>query len=163
MDFPIKTGLGGQREMSDDEMLDIAGLVSAFSKYAVITAYQYVEHAGRKVVTVEDLKYALQNEVFQFSKRETILDDASEFRQMLVESMEDEEEEVEFEPEDLVGEEFSESTCECEFCKIVNNAHNIWDDWEPENPFEAMLKSRIDEITETSFEVLKEIEAENGY
>jgi hypothetical protein len=54
----------------------------------------------------------------------------------------DEEQEQEQEEE----EPFTESVCECEFCKDMNNTHRTFEEWQPDDVIQQSLKKAIDQL-----------------
>ena len=165
----MKTGFSNLAEpegVSEDFMIQIGGLIMAFMKNGVKIAAKYVEHSGRDGITPDDIKRALQLEVFQFSKRDDTpknIEDTIEWLKNDVEeygSLGERDCEMPEAASDYLTDgldiakaeptcEFSPSTCTCTTCVQMNAVNTLWEHWKPSTMLEVVLKKGIDKIATT--------------
>lgn len=102
---------------------------------ATLLAAEYTKACGRQTLTAQDMKYALmycsRNEI---GKTIGIPDMSS--------SSSDDEEDMETVDEE--DEPFTRYSGDDPLMNAVNEAHDTWSQWEPQNPAEQMLKNAVD-------------------
>ena len=142
MDYSfMKTGFDLTGNDEHENKKNIVALVSLFGKNALQTSFIYVKHAKRNGVTLEDIKRSTMLEVFLFMKRPNVVEAANTIKEEIF-SADSEEEEEEMEEDDEIVD-FSESKCECGFCKCINNIYERWEKWEPQGKLEEILKKNM--------------------
>jgi hypothetical protein len=104
---------------------------------AVVLAGHYSKKCNRNTMTGQDMSYALKYCV-RTKVGETI---GIEHPELFDESDSDESD-VELVDED--DEPFTRYTGDDELMNAVNSATDTWDEWEPQNPTERMLKDAVD-------------------
>tara|TARA_B100001142_G_scaffold279671_1_gene290440 strand:+ start:71 stop:532 length:462 start_codon:yes stop_codon:yes gene_type:complete len=135
----------GEEEQKQHQQL--ASTLVHFSENALLNASVYVKHANRNQVTKEDLKRCLMLEVFIFTKRENLQEKIEDIIHELYDAESDEEEEeIVFDDENVIVDEFTESECQCALCQCINNVHIKWENWEPETPVQHILKRHIEQM-----------------
>lgn len=128
---------------SDDKtLIDVASMIATFTENAMITAGKYVEHAGRKVITAEDICACLKGETFRFVHRDTNANKLKDWKKYMEENI-GKEDDSDTEDDEDIGEEYTVNTCTCEECNYINSVCKNWDNWEPTTPIEKILKSAI--------------------
>lgn len=101
---------------------------------ATLLAAEYTKVCGRRTLTAQDIKYALMY-CSRYEVGKTIgIPDTS--------SSSDDENEIEIVDED--DEPFTRYTGDDPLMNAVNEAHDTWSQWEPQNPAEQMLKNAVD-------------------
>jgi hypothetical protein len=144
----MQTGFNMVDEVVDEEETkkNAISLVVAYSEGALRTAAKYITHAGRNVVTPEDVKRGMMLEMFLFKHRDDTLEKANEIKEELFGDNDDEDnmEDLEFEGGD--EDEFVESSCECALCKCINTIYTRWDALEPNTEFERIFQKHINDI-----------------
>ena len=128
---------------------NIVAMVTAFTEKACRTACIYIKHSPRNVVTLEDIKRSMMLEVFMFMKRPGIMEETAAIRhELFVLPAEDDIMEGDYDFD--IAEEnecvFCESKCECALCKCVNKIYERWENWQPSNPWEVILKTHVDKM-----------------
>ena len=48
--------------------------------------------------------------------------------------------------ENVIVDEFKESTCRCALCQCINSVYVKWENWEPETPVQHILKRHIEQM-----------------
>ena len=144
----MQTGFNMVDEVVDEEETkkNAISLVVAYSEGALRTAAKYITHAGRNVVTPEDVKRGMMLEMFLFKHRDDTLEKANEIKEEVFGDNDDEYnmEDLEFEAGD--EDEFVESSCECALCKCINTIYTRWDALEPNTEFERIFQKHINDI-----------------
>jgi hypothetical protein len=144
----MQTGFNTVAAAVDEEETkkNAISLVVAYSEGALRTAAKYITHAGRNVVTPEDVKRGMMLEMFLFKHRDDTLEKAKEIKEELFGDNDDEDnmEDLEFEGSD--EDEFVESSCECALCKCINTIYTRWDALEPNTEFERIFQKHINNI-----------------
>ena len=144
----LKSGSGGDRNISDDDMKSLMGMVGLFVENALKSAALYVDHAKRRIVSIKDIRNCMKLEAMIFCKKDDTLQKTKEFIEDMLKEM-DKDEDYDDDLEDLLTdeeEEWTPSKCDCVMCKIVNDIESFWSNWEPETPIEMALKKNIDII-----------------
>lgn len=135
--------VSGDEEQKQQQLL--ASTLVHFSENAILNATAYIKHAKRNQVTKEDLKRCLMLEVFIFTKRENLQEKIESIVEELYEN-ESDDEEIIFDDENVVVDEFKESKCKCVLCQCINNVYIKWENWEPETPVQHILKRHIEQM-----------------
>ena len=104
---------------------------------ATIIAAQYCKSCGRSTITHEDMKLGMKFA----ARRVPGVHNESLFPEIYESDDDDEEEDEEEEEEE---EEFTRYEGDDEQMKLVNEMSDTWDEWEPDNPMQIMLKMAID-------------------
>ena len=130
---------------------NIVAMVTAFTEKALRTACIYVKHSPRDIVMLEDIKRSMMLEVFMFTKRPGIMEETASIRQQLFapiteDDIEDDENDIDIEDDDDAI--FCESECDCALCKCINTIYDRWVVWTPSNPWEIILKTHIDKMSD---------------
>ena len=134
----------------DNNMLDnLYSLIYAFMEKSMVSADTYVKHSKREIITKEDIQLTLKYETFKFLHRPNIFDDVARWKEILLEEIDEgEEEDKETEELDIVADNkdyvpFRKSECSCEVCAEINDIEGKWDEWEPHNQIEIILKNAV--------------------
>lgn len=140
-------------EINDEEEFkkNIVSIMLHFTENAAKSAAIYVEHAGRKYITTEDIKRGLMLEAFLFAHRTQKQEEIEKIKEELYGTSLDHIDETELEWSNSMDSDdetnhFTESQDDCGICKCFNGIYDRWDNWEPENQIMTILKSRISEI-----------------
>ena len=144
----LKSGSGGDRNLNDDDLMNITGMVGLFIENALKSAALYVDHAKRRIVSIKDIRNCMKIEAIIFCKKDNTLQRTKEFVEEMLEEM-DKDEDYEDDYDDLLTDEeedWTASNCDCALCQIVNDIDSYWSNWEPETPIEMALKKNIDTI-----------------
>ena len=134
---------------------NIVAMVTAFTEKALRTACIYVKHSPRNMVMLEDIKRSMMLEVFMFTKRPGIMEETASIRQQLFAPIteDDIEDDIAADENDIDIEDdddtiFCESECDCALCKCINTIYDRWVVWTPSNPWEIILKTHIDKMSD---------------
>lgn len=134
-----------QEPLSEEMIENLYALVYAFMEKAIVSAEKYVNHAGRKIITKQDIKLGLKSETFQFLQRENFMEDIKRWREIMTEEEDPDEDLIEFESivnhTDYVD--FKKSGCSCNNCTFFNGIEEKWTAWEPHNQIELILKNAV--------------------
>ncbi len=145
----MQTGFNAVEAAVDEEETkkNAISLVVAYSEGALRTAAKYITHAGRNVVTPEDVKRGMMLEMFLFKHRDDTLEKAKEIKEELFgagdEDDDDAMEDMEFADD---CDEFTESSCDCALCKCVNTIYTRWENFTPNTEFERIFQKHINDI-----------------
>ena len=144
----MKTGFSmSDQGMTGEDKKNIVSLVSLFGENAIRTAIMYVKHSKRDGVTVEDIKRGVMLEAFFFMKRPDLVEKMKEIKEKLFQEENEESEEESDEDSIIVDddeiEDFKDSECSCALCACLNKIYERWNAWEPQSPFEKVLKDNI--------------------
>ena len=164
----MKSGLGSpgvqSPSISEVELENIEILLSLFMTNGIDNAAKYVTHCKRNGVTVMDISLGLKYEVFEFLKRKNLMNDIKKeteeykkFKEELSDedSNDEDEDEIEDNPNVVPDEEvepFSRIKPEYiddsnrEFVQKMHEYYDTWDSWEPDTPFNKILKNAINKI-----------------
>lgn len=113
--------------------LDI--IVPVLEKGGLLAA-QYSKACGRTTLTAEDIKYAMM-----YCARHQVGVDVGSILPEETDSDSDSEYEIETVDED--EEPFTRYTGDDTLMNKINECHDTWDDWEPSNMMEEMLKDAV--------------------
>jgi hypothetical protein len=106
---------------------------------SMLVAAQYSKATGRTFITSVDMKYSLR----YCAQHVLGKSHGSLFPEIYEESESDsDEDEVEIVQED--EDSFTRYEGDDELCNKVNEAYDMWDQWEPRSPAEKMLKDAVD-------------------
>ena len=139
-------------EMDDDMLDNLYSLIYAFMEKSMISADIYVKHSEREIITKEDIQLALKYETFKFLHRPNIFDDVSRWKEILLDEINDGGDDVKEMQDggdsDVIANDkdyvpFKKSECDCEICSEMNNIEDKWDEWEPHNQIEIILKNAV--------------------
>ena len=86
----MKTGFSLVNEkptISQQELVEVGGMIFAFTKNALQLSGIYVEHAGRNGVTVQDIQMAMKVQVFDFFTSPDLHENISEMTQFVQDEM----------------------------------------------------------------------------
>jgi len=142
----MKAGFDNTVQGGDDTETNAIALILAFAEHAMKTSALYVLHSKRRGVTVEDIKRAMMLEMFLFSKRPGIIEQAESIKAELSQINEDDAEEV-VDIDEGEEEEFRASECSCAICSCMNGIYGRWEKWTPSTPMEEIFQKHIDAIT----------------
>ena len=147
----MKSGFNTMEMDEDDLKKNIVSIMLHFMENAAKSAAIYVEHAGRKYITTEDIKRGLMLESFLFAHRTQKQEDIEKIKEELYGTSLDHIDDTELEwsksmDEDDETNNFTESQHDCGVCNCFNTIYDRWDNWEPENQFMTILKNRITNI-----------------
>ena len=165
----MKSGLGSPGvqtpTISADELENIEILLSLFMTNGIDNAAKYVAYCKRKGVTVMDISLGLKYEVFEFLKRKNLMNDIAketEEYKKFKEELDDDESDDEHEDHDMEDnshivpddevEPFSRIKPEYiddsnrDFIEKMHEYYDTWDSWEPDTPFNTILKNAINKI-----------------
>ncbi len=150
----IQTGVNGELNVLEKQELEInvTSSIMTFMSYAMKSSGIYVEHSNRKIVTPDDIKKAMMVEVFMYFNREDLEGRVSQWREMIIQDMQnnqdDESDEDEDEDEEnlLREDEKNKVECNCEICNKMNNVYEQWKCYSPNDELGKIFKKHIDSI-----------------
>ena len=157
----MKTGFdAGVSENKSEEIsqLDIISLVSLFVENAMKTAAKHVKICNRDAVTPLDIKYSLIYETRTWLKRKDLLENFYEMKKEIEyeENETDGEDDNDDQENETIKDELIVTDCmefqrkeidddeNKEFLTNLYNYYDNWNDWEPQNFIENILKNAID-------------------
>ena len=149
----MKAGVSNLVEPSTSNNNNLLNLLELFTSNSIKNSAKFIKICGRNGITVEDMKYGLIYEVFEFFKRTTNLKDLKEIEKINREEIDESDDENEYILPDDEVEEFKR----IEIDKITNDEDKVfvtklyqyydnWDDWVPKTPIEKTLKKSINKI-----------------
>ena len=136
----MKSGLV-KSMLTDDEIIDIGSVFVLLIQNAVNIAGTYTEHAKRNSVTEKDAMMSLKLEVQIFCDRM----DTVERAKSIADEWRDSFDEDDYE-DDVKGDTFKKSECNCYLCEQMNNIDKLWAEWVPSNDLERLLKRNTDKL-----------------
>lgn len=97
----IATGENGEMNVLEKQEHDVnvTSAIMTFMSYAIKSSSIYVEHSKKQVVTLDDIRRAMMIEVFMYFERPDLLMRTAEWRQIILEDLQNEESEEEDEEE----------------------------------------------------------------
>lgn len=132
----------------DDTVENVASIVLVFMENAIKSASIYVKHANRNTITAEDVKRCLMLETFFIKKRTNMLEQCEEMKNIIIKSLEEDEEFIDdLEDDDDEEEDFSQSSCKCALCNCVNSIYTRWENYTPETTIEKAMWTHINHIS----------------
>ena len=148
------------KQIESDTVENVMAIVLSFMENAIHDAGTYVEHAGRTIVSKQDIRMALQAETFEYMRREDIEGallyykeevhkDIEQYDNPHYEDSNSEEDEVQTFLQNKVVpdsdmETFTKSLCKCPICSRIHRAVAMWDTWNPTTDMEKVIKKVID-------------------
>lgn len=134
----MKTGINN----NNHQTIDITSIVGIFTEDAIKIASLYTTHSNRTIITKTDIQNALK---FRACHNTLFLDNIKErienFEKFLQNySSEDESEDEQME-ESI--EEYTQSQCTCILCEKMNNIDTYWNQWNPDNQMDIIVKNAI--------------------
>ncbi len=141
----MKSGFDNLNHGNNEMIENMSAIVTAFTENAINTAAKYVEHAGRNVITTEDIKRGLILEMYLFKARNNNIQHIEEIKRVLFEESDEEEEEIINNVEEN-EDDFAESSCECLLCQEINNIYSKWINFQPSTRIEEILQRHINSI-----------------
>lgn len=159
----IATGENGEMNVLEKQEHDVnvTSAIMTFMSYAIKSSSIYVEHSKRQVVTPDDIRRAMMIEVFMYFERPDLLIRTAEWRQIILEDLqngESEEEEQEEtdeesecdakdEEEKMIEEDKKNKVkCDCDICSQMNDIVEKWQYYEPKDELGKVFKKHIDLI-----------------
>ena len=148
----LKTGSSNLVEDDiDDESIafqkNMTAIIVKFTANSLERAATYVEHAGRNVITAEDIQLCMKHECFQFSQTpSTEVQEMFDYLFDETENENDDEEEEEEYFEDEEEQPFQRSTCTCEECKAIHRSEQEFLNWYPDHMIYRTLKEHINNL-----------------
>lgn len=125
-------------DMEQSYLTTCSELIKPVFEMALVVAAKYCKATGRSCVTSKDMEYGLK-----FSARKVLgIQKESLFPEIYDEESSDsgdEDEESSDSEEEFVRYEGDDETM-----NIINEMHDTWEAWEPENPIGYSLKNAID-------------------
>lgn len=150
----IKSGRdGGEPNNLEKEEIEVnvTSSIMTFMSYSIQSSSIYVDHSNRTIITPEDIKKAMMVEVFMFFERADLNIRVAEWRELILNEMQDEsEEEYEDEPteeetENIIHAEKKDMIeCKCNICELMNNIQDRWKYYEPSDQLGKIFKKHID-------------------
>lgn len=139
----MKSGFNNLITEDNNQEENILALVSTFMVNSLKSCNIYVSHCKRNGITQEDIRRSLMLEVFLYTKRNNIIEEIENMKEILKSDVDDEEDLNEIIMDDDEIDEFKESDCECALCKCINTIYDRWNSWEPVTPLEISLKTHF--------------------
>ena len=155
----IATGENGDLNVLEkqEQEINVTSAIMTFMSYSIKSSAVYVEHSNRKIITPDDIKRAMMVEVFIYFDRPDLITKTSEWRQILIEDMQNEvsESECDDENEEYSDEDKSEEEliikdkknvvkCDCEICSQMIDIVDKWQYYEPTDELGKIFKKHID-------------------
>ena len=153
----IATGENGELNVLEkqEHEINVTSCILTFMSYAMKTSGIYVEHSNRKIVTPDDIKRAMMVEVFLYFDRGDLQGRVSQWRQWIIEDMQNQESDEEYNDEDEPPEdevklfredEINRVDCKCEICNQMKNIDEQWKEYSPQDELGKIFKKHIDLI-----------------
>lgn len=139
----MQTGnsMNDMQKQEEEEIYNIASVITVFMEDAIRIASFYTEHSGRSIVAKEDIQKALKLRAYygdSFCDIERVQQCKEELKQY---NSDDEEEHCQ---EEHCQEEYRESLCSCVLCVKMKNINAQWNQWNPSTPMDRIVKKAID-------------------
>ena len=160
MSFPMKTGFNNlicdDNNISPDFKLKINAIMFTLIEKAIEVGVKYSKSSGRNNLSSTDLLYALQYQAHEFLDYPDLTEKCIENEDTILKEMESDEDEYDFETdsnsesdeeneENEENEEFCRSISDDPIISKMNEYHDSWNDWTPEDEIRKMIKKSIDE------------------
>jgi|TARA_B110000114_G_C14870249_1_gene308524 hypothetical protein len=157
----IATGENGELNVLEkqEQEINVTSCILTFMSYAIKTSGVYVEHSNRKIVTPDDIKRAMMVEVFLYFDRGDLQGRVSQWRQLILDDMQNEESDEEYSDEDesredegklLHDDETNRLDCKCEICNQMTNIDEQWKKYSPDDELGKIFKKHIDLISSSA-------------
>ena len=130
------------KKFNQKEQENIMIMLSLFSSNALINGAKYCELCERDGVTKEDLVYGMRYEVFEFLKRDNLMESMDEMAKDYYEEMKNKSEDEEIEEEEMEEEDIDEQ-------EIDEDDEDIDDLVVPDSeiePFERIKKDKLNKL-----------------
>lgn len=131
--------------------VNVTSSIMTFMSYSIKSSSIFVEHSGRKNITPDDIKRAMMVEVFMYFDRPDLTLRVGEWRNIILnemnngEEIESEEESEEIEPDTREKEE-NKKICSCNVCDLMNSIKDRWQYYNPDDEMGKIFKKHIDNI-----------------
>ena len=150
MEFPsMKTGFDitmEQRSLFNED--DLMKLLDVFMRNAVVNAAMYSKASGRDNLSSQDMIYGMKYEAYVFCKNDTFMGYLEKYSRDS-DSGSDSDSDSDSGSDSNSGsdnEEFTEAPSESsELVRNMNEVNSFWEEWEPQNQVEVLLKKSIDD------------------
>ena len=148
---PMKSGFQMFDDSKDDEFMEnfstrLESILQVLMKKAIITAAEYSTKSGRESIVGQDMIYALQYQTHEFGLQPDIEQEILAMENDSESEYESESEEEEYEDDDSIeiDEPFQRATdISDEFVNKMNAYHDGWNEWEPSDPIQKILKDSV--------------------
>lgn len=134
----MQSGLGGDDVLEDRTESAMFGILIPVLEKTVILAAKYVKACGRECITEKDFEYALKYCVMY-----TVGEDIGSIFPEDWDDDDDDTEMIEMSEEEREEDAFTEYDGRDETFCAVNEAVKNFDEWQPSNPVEIMLKNAV--------------------
>ena len=159
----MQSGFGLIEDKIDKELMTkIEAMLVTLLDDCIHVAVVYVNECGRNTITSTDMLYAVEYQAREFFKQENLIENIDNNVKMLTEAEEESDSDEETEShveasdeetdeetdEESDSEEENFTRCENEtnpIVKLMNEYHDSWNEWKPEDTYERLLKKVIDE------------------
>ena len=119
----------------------VAELLKPFFEASVVVASEYTKMCRRNTITSTDMEYAMK-----FAARYVVgIENESLFPE-IYQGLDEEYGEEEECMEDDTSDQFERYTGQDPKMKLVNQCHDTWNQWEPQNPLQAAAKNAVEKI-----------------
>lgn len=141
----MKSGFSNLIEPEPNIIDTIQPILLSFAEKSVIFAAHYATHAGRNNLSGLDTIYALQFLAHEFLNAESFSSFESQL-QLNSDSENSDSDDImsDSDSQSDSSDEFSRASDENEICKLMNYYHDTWNEWQPTNDIELLLKNNID-------------------
>lgn len=131
--------------------VNVSSSIMTFMSYSIKSSSIFVEHSGRTIITPDDIKRAMMVEVFMYFERDDLTVRVSEWRNIILNETEpDEESESENECSDIepdtIEKEETKKICSCSVCDLMNGIKDKWKYYNPPDEMGKIFKKHIDNI-----------------
>ena len=124
----------------DNQIIDTAiKIIQPVWESAVILAWEYSKKCGRGILTGEDFQYALKFSAMNMVGKHN----GTLFPEDEEDSDEDSDDDGSIEEVDESEDPFTRYQGDDEFMNKINTAVDGWDEWDPANPIEILLKEAV--------------------
>jgi len=154
----MKTGFDLTTSSETELIQNITSVIFSLSKDALKIASKYVSHSDRNIIGTEDIKRSLMLAIsilLQKIQSQAFVNEIEQIKNELFtneEIIEEDDTDISHEQlEDITthlidGAEFTENKCTCGLCNCLNNIYTGWEQWEPKDAFEQILKKHVDKM-----------------
>lgn len=155
MSFPMKTGFDNliheDNDLSPDLKLKINAIMFTLIEKAIDVGVKYSKSSGRNNLSSTDLLYALQYQAHEFLDYPDLTEKCIE-NEDIIQEIESDEDEYDFETEseeeneeNKENEEFCRSNSNDPIVSKMNEYHDSWNDWNPEDEIRRLIKKSINQ------------------
>ena len=131
--------------------INVTSSIMTFMSYSIKSSSIFVEHSGRTIITPDDIKRAMMVEVFMYFNRPDLKIKIGEWRNIILNEMNDDEEiesedeNQDIEPDEMEKEE-NKKLCSCNVCGLMNDIKDRWEYYNPDDEMGKIFKKHIDNI-----------------